>query len=304
MIQKFFSFKKKITNLLQTNYDLGIFHLNQHNINDSILRLKIVLFFNPKHFSAKYYLAICFYIKNQSQKAKRLLNEIIQADKNLKAPHYLLNFFEDLSLPEELDKNLTKEFYTSLMNVNEDLSFVDLTQAHSKLVSMITLHLADSEKKINILDVGCGSGQFFSLLKTHIKIAKSIGIDFTERSIDTVAKHELYTQTICQDFQDFAVTTNELFDLVILDSTLNYYKNLTKQLAYTKKILAKNGLLALIIEQSPNDITVTFNHILSNFCYSKDYIVTTLNNLNLKLLKIELCKLNTKNLYLCICVKE
>ncbi|MBP9792241.1 MAG: class I SAM-dependent methyltransferase [Rickettsiales bacterium] len=276
MIQKFVAFKKKAQDLIKTNYELGLFHLYNHNINDCILRLRIVLFFNPNHLFAKYYLAICLYINNKTTKAEELLKDCLKMEHSFKPAQYLLQFFKDLSLPDELDQNLVKDFSNAL--IDEEVDYTDKIDAYNKLTTIIKNHIADTEKQLNILDAGCGTAHCFQILKQNIKIKKSVGLDFANNPIELVSKQKLYTDTISKDFQLFAVTTKDTFDLIIVEEIFNYHKNFSKQLAYAKKILAKNGLLAFIVDQSHTTIPVTFNHTLTHFCYSKDYILETVKN--------------------------
>jgi hypothetical protein len=302
MIQKFFAFKKKAKDLIKTNYELGLFHLYNHNIHDCILRLRIVLFFNPNHLFAQYYLAISFYINNKTTKAEELLKDCLKIEQSFKPAQYLLQFFKDLSLPDDLDQNLTKDFSNAL--IDEEVDFTNKIEAYNKLTTLIKNYITDPERQLNILDAGFGTSHCFHILKQNIKIKKSVGLDFANNAVELAIQKKLYTDIICKDFQSFAVTTKETFDLIIVDEIFNYHKNFSKQLAYAKKILAKNGLLSFIVDQSNTAIPVTFNHTLTHFCYSKDYILETVKNLNLKLLKIELCELKNKNLYICICTKE
>lgn len=302
IIQKLSSFKKKTINLIQTNYELGIFHLYKYNITDAIFRLKLVLFFNKNHTLAQYYLATCFYIKTDSEKAKEILEKLLSKDTNFKLAKYLLQFFDDLSIPEQCDHKIIKEFFNAL--IDEEYDFTDMIPAHKSVTTLITNHLIDRDKKLNILDIGCGSGQCFRFLKDSININKSIGVDFSETAIASVKKQKLYTQIICQDFQSAANDIREKFDVIVVDSVMHYYKDLSKQLNILKSLLSKNGLLIFTLEQSPKNIPITFNHILHNLCYNKEYVNKGIASSNLKLLQIESCKLQNRTLYICLCTNN
>lgn len=302
MIQKLSSFKDKTKNLIRTNFELGLFHLYKHNINDTIFRLKLVLFFNKSDVLARYYLAICQYIKNNSKDAQKTLENLHDANPSFKPAKHMLDFFHDLTVPDRIDHALTKNFFDSL--IDEEYYFADMSPIYQTITHLVVSHLTDNEKKVNVLDIGCGSGLCFEYIKNNIKTNKSFGIDFSKKSIEVVNKQKLYTNALCQDFQTFIDETKEHFDVIIVESVLHYYKNFTIQLENINKTLAKDGLIVFTIEKSFKNTPVTFNHTLTNLAFNKEHIKKNISKTNLKLLKIESKTLENKNYYICLCTKK
>lgn len=302
MIQKLSSFKEKTLNLIRTNFELGIFHLYKHNTNDTIFRLRLVLFFNHDHILAKYYLANCRYIKNNAKTAEEILTKISENDPKFEPAKYMLKFYDDLSIPEQCDTSLTQNFFNSL--IDEEHYFTDMLPVYQKMTNLVTARITDNEKQLNVLDIGCGSGVCFQYFQDSIKINKSVGLDFSDSAINVVTKQKLYTKALCQDFQNFVTETTEHFDLIIVESVLHYYKNFTKQLQSLKKTLATDGLVVFSVEQSLKNTPVTFNHNLTNLSFNKDYIKKMISKTTLKLLKIETQELKNKTFYICLCTKE
>ncbi len=302
MIQKLSSFKEKTMNLVRTNFELGLFHLYKHNTSDTIFRLKLVLFFNKNHILAKYYLAICQYIQNNAKEAQIILENLHNSNKSFEPAKYMLDFFNDLTIPEQNNTSLIRNFFNSL--IDEEYYFTDMVPVYQTITNLVTSHLADNEKKINVLDIGCGSGLCFEYIKSSTKINRSFGVDVSEKSIDVVTKQKLYTNVLCQDFQIFVEDTTEHFDLIIIDSVLHYYKNFATQLQNLKKLLTKDGFIVFTIEKSFRNTPVTFNHTLTNLAFNKEHIKEIISKTNLKLLKIELKTLQNKTFYICLCTKE
>ncbi len=77
-IEELLLMKEKSKNLLETNIKNGLFHLEKGNISDAIFRFKFTTFFWPKSVAAQYYLAYCYVLKNQKNKAREILNKIIK----------------------------------------------------------------------------------------------------------------------------------------------------------------------------------------------------------------------------------
>lgn len=72
--------KVKSKNLLQTNINLGLKHLNNDNISDAIFRFRIIAFIWPNHIKTYYYLAHCYIIKQNFYKAQKYLKILLQMD--------------------------------------------------------------------------------------------------------------------------------------------------------------------------------------------------------------------------------
>ncbi len=70
--------KYKLQNLLQTNHQLGLKHLEQGNMSSAIFRFRFIKFFWPEFYEAYYQLAYCLIIKKRYFEAKKILAELTQ----------------------------------------------------------------------------------------------------------------------------------------------------------------------------------------------------------------------------------
>lgn len=70
----------KSKNLLQTNYDLGLKHLEKGNLSDAIFRFKFIKKFWPHHLDAHYQLAYCYFLKKNFQQTQIILKELVSLD--------------------------------------------------------------------------------------------------------------------------------------------------------------------------------------------------------------------------------
>ena len=81
-IEEFFSIKKKLKNLLETNYALGMKHLEKGNLSDAIFRFRFIKRFWPHHYQTYYQLAYCLFLDNNPQEAEEVLEELIAKNPN------------------------------------------------------------------------------------------------------------------------------------------------------------------------------------------------------------------------------
>lgn len=87
--------RKKCSNLLETNYQLGLKHLENGNLSEAIFRFRFINKFWPNHLDSYYQLAYCLILANKFDKAKKVLNHLITKDPEyVKYAQDLLNSIE------------------------------------------------------------------------------------------------------------------------------------------------------------------------------------------------------------------
>jgi tetratricopeptide (TPR) repeat protein len=95
--EEYFSIREKTKNLRQTNYDLGMKHLENGHVDEAIIRFKIIRKFWPDVVDAQYQLAYCLVLKEKFKEAKKVLDELLSKnpDYDQKA-HDLLDHINSL----------------------------------------------------------------------------------------------------------------------------------------------------------------------------------------------------------------
>jgi len=74
---EFFIIKDKCGNLKETNYKLGLKHLEKGNLSEAIFRFRITKKFWPQCFDAYYHLAYSLTLKQKYHEAKEVLQELL-----------------------------------------------------------------------------------------------------------------------------------------------------------------------------------------------------------------------------------
>lgn len=72
--------REKSKDLLKTNVNLGLKHLNDDNISDAIFRFRVVSIFWPNYVKTYYYLAHCYILKNRYRKADIAIKKLLEMD--------------------------------------------------------------------------------------------------------------------------------------------------------------------------------------------------------------------------------
>ena len=76
--------RKKCSNLFETNYQLGLKHLENGNLSEAIFRFRFINKFWPNHLESYYQLAYCLILANKFDKAKKVLDDLITKDEGYK----------------------------------------------------------------------------------------------------------------------------------------------------------------------------------------------------------------------------
>ena len=150
----------------------------------------------------------------------------------------------------------------------------------------------DDDSIKNILDLGCGDGNVYKLIKDK-KFSKFYALDFSR---GLLAKHpnEERVIKILKDFDDWNIKFDSI-DLSISSSSLQWSKDLSKSLEYMS-FLNNKSLVAIF---SSNTFKNLHNYLnINSPIYGKEYIINTFKKyFNLKLLKVKEYNLEFKNNY-------
>lgn len=95
--------RAKCSNLRETNYRLGLKHLEKGNLSDAIFRFRFIKKFWPDLFDAQYQLAYCLILDNKAIEAKQELEELLSRQPNFdpKARDLLEHINSSLEQPSQ-----------------------------------------------------------------------------------------------------------------------------------------------------------------------------------------------------------
>jgi len=74
---EFFSLRNKVKNLRETNYSVGLRHLEKGNLSEAIFRFRFMKKFWPDFFDAYYQLAYCLVLDDKLFDARNVLIELL-----------------------------------------------------------------------------------------------------------------------------------------------------------------------------------------------------------------------------------
>jgi predicted TPR repeat methyltransferase len=301
---------QKLKDLADTNYQLGVYHLRQHNMADAELRFRIVLFINPNHTNALYNLAKCLFIRNKKEKALAILNTALKLQPKFPEAEYLLNVMTNNATLKLIPISIIEEYFdSSAEKYDEEFNVEKGYKLPENLLNLLFESL-NPKKTYSVLDVGCGTGQCGLKFVNKLPTPELYGIDISKNMLNIASKitlHDepIYKKLIHQDYQEFLTKTKNNYDIIIAGLSLHYQSTLSTTLKHITQILNKHGYVAFSVEKVDNDnIEFKLNGSFENFCYNEDYITQEIKKSGLKLVKIDQSAIkNDRIAFICICTK-
>ena len=300
----------KLSNLVETNYQLGLYHLRANNLRDAEFRFRIVLYFRPKHYMALYNLAKCYVAKKQKYSAIEKLKIALDEHKDFPEAEYLLHTLEKSSKIEEIPSSVVREYYDNIApSYNEKFSPSRGQKVPEYMAELLSLHSSSKNGEVEILDLGCGTGKCSKALAEQLKYKSITGVDISKSMLKeaqklTKNKSPLFDKLIHLDFNDFLTKSTNKFNIILAGMSLHFVKDLHSPLKKISTLLEKEGCLAFSVEQAPEGSHTGISSNYENFCYTQSAIKKHLKEANLSLIFLDEISLNNgQSIILVICKK-
>lgn len=152
---------------------------------------------------------------------------------------------QSCSLQHEFNKQMIQLKFSRAAGTYDSYAKVQ-----AEVARMLAEKLPKTQKIKNILEIGCGTGNFTSLLAAGFPEAKIVALDFS-REMLTRARHKLQGENlefICAEGEQFLEETPEKsFDLVVSNGSLQWFTHLDRALSNITRIMAPDGFMACSI---------------------------------------------------------
>jgi SAM-dependent methyltransferase len=240
------NFKYNLHNLTEININLGLYHLYKHNINDAILRFKLVnILFDKNNVTAHYWLGWSYFLKNNFQKA---INHLQQS--KIEDATTLLYFIEHIEgiiyIPASIRRQyreLETEYYIKHFpgkKINLATIFIQKTLAQ----------ITQLPNQYNILELGSNIGLIAPLIKKRFPDHFTLtGIEDSKRMIELTKSHYannmIYTQLIDSNLEHFIHDNKDKFHLVLSFCNLAFSATLEDYFYSIYLMMETSGYFAL-----------------------------------------------------------
>lgn len=287
------SAREKMKDLVKTNYDLGIFHLEKGNVVDAAFRFQMLLRFQPDNIAGTYQLGRCYYLQGKNDKAQHCFNKVLAAQPAHAEAQYMLALLQGRTDIQELPIGVVRDYFNHIAD-EYDAEYVQNQEyrGHEKCFETAKRALENGQsKKVSILDLGCGTGLCAALFRESEMAIKIKGIDVSPRMLEHARKrlvHERSTYNFVKD-TDIHIYLNEAdetYDLVVAAGVLEYIGDLAPVFEGVSRRLEAGGLWVLTVQKGEG-ASYRMLPSLESFSHSASYVENVAEKAQLELLTKE-----------------
>ena len=158
--------------------------------------------------------------------------------------------------------------------------------APGTLAAALSEAIAFGEKKLIVLDAGCGTGWSGPLLRSSAR--RLVGVDLSAGMLAKAKQRQVYDELHEAELVAFMRAHPGEYDVIFAADTLNYFGALDEAIATAATALRPDGVLALTLEAEPADSAHRFQlHSHGRYSHGAAYLREVVNAAALELLQLE-----------------
>ena len=143
------------------------------------------------------------------------------------------------------------------------------------------------DKKIKILDIGCGTGLCGKFLHKYSKFLGLYGVDISEKMLEKAKQKKIYNCLINDDLEHFFQHNKKHFDLIVSADVFTYFGDLQKLILGCYGSLNFGGRIIFSVSKNTVNNSHYFLHTSGRFLHHKNYIENILVAHHFSIEKIE-----------------
>ncbi len=200
------------------------------------------------------------------------------------------NAFSDLYIEVRKKENrfYSEEEIEKLPNIRKNHPHHEEWQLRKQSANRFISYLEKKNKPLKILEIGCGNG-WFSHLMSLVQNTQVMGLDVTIAELDQANKvfEKENLSFVYANLFEKTRLNEEKFDVIVFNSSLQYFENLKRLFKIVGEMLSKNGEIHIVdspfyrgskIEKAKEGTQIYYKN-LGFPVMSKNYFHHSLNSL-------------------------
>lgn len=255
------------------HFNLGSAYFTLNDQDASISHLKKAVRLRPEYLLAHYNLATLLVDRGNIDDAKEHMQRVLEIDPANEEARHVINALEHKNTERAPSAFVRRLFDLYADAFDEHLVRKLEYQIPELLVGEITSLLeSEPERKLDVLDLGCGTGLFGLAVKTISR--RLIGVDVSPRMVAKAQARSVYDEVMQTDLLPYLQETQpEQFDLVAAADVFIYFGNLSPLYEHAHRVLRSGGIFAFSVE---GDAVQQENFVLKEtgrYSHSESYIL-------------------------------
>jgi predicted TPR repeat methyltransferase len=274
--------KEKLKDIPGTNYQLGLIHMHKGNIDDAVMRFRMVAFLTPENVGAHYNLGRCLLLLDEEDNARSEFKKVLELDNNNMDAKYQLLKLDHRESVDIIPVSIIKEKAELAAEHYEEKRLIEGPKNCKAIVNTALANIKDKNPNLEVLDLGCGNGMCGRILRDKQVAKKITGVDISAKMIKRAEKKKIegesvYDTLVTAEIRQYLLENQQKFDLIMANGGFNYFGDLSEIFELLKKSLNPNGTLAFVIKKSDLEKDFRIDIAQDNFSHSQSYVQEQLN---------------------------
>ena len=235
----------------------------------------------PDYASAHFNLGLSLQKLKRFDEAEIHYKKVLETRPDDEAAKFMLQSLGTSAAPDAAPVEHVRRIFDRCAGTFEKILVKDLEYKTPEL--LFNLVQPCLVKKMNILDLGCGTGLGAQLYQPFAK--KLTGVDISPKMLEKAEEKKLYNRLEIFDIlQDWNFP--EKFDLIYSSDVFVYFGDLDRIIRSAASYLVKEGIMAFSVERLDENKSVDFKLFPSGrYAHSRAYIQSCLKRHGLQLIK-------------------
>lgn len=173
--------------------------------------------------------------------------------------------------PRAPEQYITDEF--NLFSLSYDRVLQELNYAMPRLVADHMTRLFPAQRRLHILDGGCGTGLCGSVLRPYARTL--VGVDLSEGMLRHAWHRGVYDETVQAELAAWLDTQRQRFDVIVLADVLIYFGELRPVLTPAASALKSDGMIIFSTEATTAHAIPFHLNATGRYSHSEDYLRET-----------------------------
>jgi predicted TPR repeat methyltransferase len=274
----------------ENNFNLGLMHLANGDINDAILRFKLVRKLAPEKKNPIFFLGRCYYEKFEFPKAMQYFMEYVDIGGKdlLEETEYCMNvinrkFDQIHAIPYSLlalSMDRLAESYDDIFFDDQELGSNERS-IHDTYINLLLDAVKRHEIKLNrALEIGTYTGYLGKKFKRFENDIEIVGLDVSGKMKEKAAslryqKEPVYAEVKNTDMMTFLSeqdSNSMKYDVISIFDYLAFYPDLEKSFTQLRQMMYKNSILAVIVNVDERIESYSIGQTVEHFFYNSEYV--------------------------------
>jgi predicted TPR repeat methyltransferase len=253
------------------HYNTAVAEMALGHLDKAIMHFKKVLYHNEHAASLANMAAIYIKLDKRSKAAEFLERALLANPKDASSQHLLNGDNPQPETNPEYAKHLFNNYALNYENHMQEQLQYSLPQHIARIIKTLEL-----DKKINCLDLGCGTGLLGPILR---EVSQTLtGVDIAPKMLEKAAIKNCYDKLLPAELMDFFQEEHQHYNLIVCADVLPYFGELNPLFKAIHHHLATSAyfIFSTEISEEPN-----WNlQASARFCHHPDYIKTVCKEQN------------------------